>query len=107
MALESPAGRLTSDRHTASRARSSSAALVKAIGEGESTSIESDLIAGQPSWRIHLAYFLLDKQTMEPNHEQDFRIFANGVVDELVIDYGDFTIDAVLEDLKPLPEPGC
>lgn len=84
-----------------------SAALVKSIGEGESTSIESDLIAGQPSWRIHLAYFLLDKQTMEPDHEQDFRIFANGVVDELVIDYGDFTIDAVLEDLKPLPEPGC
>jgi len=84
-----------------------SAALVKSIGESESTSIESDLIAGQPSWRIHLAYFLLDKQTMEPNHEQDFRIFANGVVDELVIDYGDFTIDAVLEDLKPLPESGC
>ena len=84
-----------------------SAALVKSIGESESTSIESDLIAGQPSWRIHLAYFLLDKQTMEPDHEQDFRIFANGVVDELVIDYGDFTIDAVLEDLKPLPESGC
>ena len=84
-----------------------SAALVKSIGESESTSIESDLIAGQPSWRIRLAYFLLDKQTMEPDHEQDFRIFANGVVDELVIDYGDFTIDAVLEDLKPLPESGC
>jgi hypothetical protein len=84
-----------------------SAALVKSIGESKPTSIESDLIAGQPSWRIHLAYFLLDKQTMEPDHEQDFRIFANGVVDELVIDYGDFTIDAVLEDLKPLPESGC
>jgi len=84
-----------------------SAALVKSISESESTSIESDLIAGQPSWRIHLAYFLLDKQTMEPDHEQDFRIFANGVVDELVLDYGDFTIDAVLEDLKPLPESGC
>ncbi len=32
---------------------------------------------------------------------------ADGVVDELVIDYGDFTIDAVLEDLTPLPESGC
>ena len=84
-----------------------SAALVKAIGEDETTSIESALMAGQPSWRIRLAYFPLDKQTLEPDREQGFRVFANGVVDELVIDYGDFTIDAVLEDLKPLPESGC
>jgi hypothetical protein len=83
------------------------AALVKALGEDESTSIESALIAGQPSWRIRMAYFPLDKQTLEPDREQGFRVFANGVVDELVIDYGDFTIDAVLEDLKPLPESGC
>ncbi len=45
--------------------------------------------------------------TSPPTREQGFRVFANGVVDELVIDYGDFTIDAVLEDLKPLPESGC
>ncbi len=44
---------------------------------------------------------------VSPTREQGFRVFANGVVDELVIDYGDFTIDAVLEDLKPLPESGC
>jgi hypothetical protein len=83
------------------------AALVKAIGEGESASIEAGLIAGQPSWRIRLAYFPLDQQTPEPDREQGFRVFANGVVDELVIDYGDFTIDAVLEALTPLPESGC
>ncbi len=69
--------------------------------------IESALIAGQPSWRIRLAYFPLDKQTLKPDREQGFRVYANGVVDELAIDYGDFTIDAVLEDLKPLPESGC
>ncbi len=83
------------------------ASLVKAIGAGEPTSIESALIAGQPSWRVRLAYFPLNKPTMEPDQEQEFRVFANGVVDELVIDHGYFTIDAVLEDLKPLPESGC
>ncbi len=49
----------------------------------------------------------MDSAYVSPTREQGFRVFANGVVDELVIDYGDFTINAVLEDLKPLPESGC
>ncbi len=54
-----------------------------------------------------LSTSILDSAYVSPTREQGFRVFANGVVDELVIDYGDFTIDAVLEDLKPLPESGC
>lgn len=83
------------------------AALVGSVAPGEPASVESDLIADLRSWRVRLAFFPLGQETALPEREQGFRVFANGVVDELVIDYGDFSIDASLEDLSPLPEPSC
>ncbi len=83
------------------------ATLVQAVPPGQAAAIESELLAGQPSWRMRLAFFPLNLRTPEPDREQGFRIFANGVVDELTLDYGDFTIDGTLEDLSALPDPGC
>ena len=34
-------------------------------------------------------------------------IYANGVIDELTLDYGSFKVDAALKKLEPLPDPGC
>jgi hypothetical protein len=84
-----------------------SAALVSALAAGESASMESAMIADLPSWRVRLAFFPLERRTPEPDREQGFRIFSNGVVDELIIDYGDFSIDAELETLSSLPEVSC
>jgi hypothetical protein len=84
-----------------------SAARVSALAAGEAASLDSAMLADQPSWRVRLAYFPLERQTPEPDREQGFRVFANGIVDELVIDYGDFSIDAALEDLTSLPHPTC
>jgi len=83
------------------------AAMVSALAAGESASLESAMIADLPSWRVRLAFFPLDRRTPEPDREQGFRVFANGIVDELVIDYGDFSIDADLETLTSLPEASC
>ena len=71
------------------------------------SSIQSELLAGQPSWRVRLAFFPMSRRTPEPDREQAFRFFANGVVDELQLDYEDFTIVGTLEELTPLPDPGC
>ncbi len=84
-----------------------SAAGVAALAAGESATVESAMLDGQPSWRVRLAFFPLERRTPEPDREQGFRVFANGIVDELVIDYGDFSIDADLEDLTSLPQPSC
>ncbi len=84
-----------------------SAAMVSALAAGESASLESAMIADLPSWRVRLAFFPLDRRTPEPDREQGFRVFANGIVDELIIDYGDFSIDADLEALSSLPEASC
>ena len=83
------------------------AALVSSLGADQATSIGSDLISGLPSWRVRLAFFPLERRTPEPDREQGFRVFSNGIVDELVIDYGDFSIDASLETLSSLPAASC
>ncbi len=83
------------------------ATLEGSLGPDLPASIESELLAGQPSWRVRLAFFPLTRRTPEPDREQAFRFFANGVVDELFLDYGDFTIVGSLEELAPLPDPGC
>jgi EipB-like len=84
-----------------------SAAMVSELAAGESASLKSAMISDQPSWRVRLAFFPLDRRSPEPDREQGFRVFANGIVDELVIDYGDFSIDANLETLASLPVASC
>jgi hypothetical protein len=64
------------------------------------------LIAG-PSWHVALAFFPATGQGAEPEHEQALRIHANGVVEDLVLDYGDFTVIATLKKLEKLPPADC
>ena len=84
-----------------------SAAMVSPMAADEPASLDSALLEGVPSWRVRLAFFPLDRRTPEPDREQGLRVFSNGIVDELVIDYGEFSIDASLETLDPLPAASC
>ncbi|MCG8355420.1 MAG: cell envelope integrity EipB family protein [Kiloniellales bacterium] len=83
------------------------AVMAQSLPPEAETSLESPLIDDQPSWRLLVAYFGMEAEATEPQYEQAMRIFANGVVDELLLDYGDFTLDASLADLTALPAPGC
>ena len=83
------------------------AAVAQAMPSSAPPSFESPLIAGVASWRMRLAYFDVDQQTAEPDHEQALRIYENGVVDELEFDYSDFALKASLERLEALPPPDC
>lgn len=64
-------------------------------------------LKGVPGWHVALAFFAPDSQGAEPEHEQQLDLFANGVVDELKLDYGDFTVVAALKRLETLPDPNC
>lgn len=64
------------------------------------------LIAG-PSWHVSLAFYAAEGQAAEPQHEQSLRLHANGVVEDLVLDYGDFTVSATLKKIEKLPPPDC
>ncbi|MEE8506715.1 MAG: DUF1849 family protein [Kiloniellales bacterium] len=83
------------------------AAVSQTIAPDDAVGIDSPLIRGQKSWRLHLAYFGMDETVSEPQHEQNLRLFANGVVDELLLDYGDFALVARLQSLDALPELEC
>ena len=71
------------------------------------TSVSSPLLDGAASWQVSIAYFGMAEEATEPEYEQEMRLFDNGVVDELLLDYGDFTLDATLADLKESPAPDC
>ena len=74
--------------------------------DGEAA-VDSPLVRGQRSWRLHMAYFGMDETVAEPEHEQTLRLFANGVVDQLVLDYGDFALQGDLTEIESQPPPEC
>jgi hypothetical protein len=72
----------------------------------------SPLLVAGPVYHLSLAFFapqgeatMGDEAT--PQQEQSVSIYANGVIDRLGLDYGSFTVDAVLKKLEGLPAPGC
>lgn len=83
------------------------AALSQALPGDAPKSFDSPLLEGQASWRLRLAYFGMDETVAEPEHEQALRLYANGVVDEMLLDYGDFVLRAKLGTLEALPEIVC
>lgn len=64
-------------------------------------------LADQPFWRSRLAYFPIDARSPEPVWEISVSFQENGVARQFVLDYGDFTIDAILEGIEALPKPNC
>jgi hypothetical protein len=63
-------------------------------------------LVGVASWRLGLAFFPHASKELEPEHEQDLRLYRNGVAEDLVLQYGDFSVRAALKQLEALP-PGC
>jgi hypothetical protein len=60
-----------------------------------------------PGWNVSLAFYAPKGETAEPEHEQSLRLYANGVVDRLVLDYGEFSILGTLSKIETLPKPSC
>ena len=72
----------------------------------------SPLLAAGPVYRLSLAFYAPQGEATTgdeatPQQEQSVSIYANGVIDRLTLDYGSFTVDAVLKRLEGLPAPGC
>lgn len=59
------------------------------------------------AWPVHLAFFPADRQEYLPDYETSLKLLDNGIVQSMVIDYGDFTVNAKLESLEAAPRPPC
>jgi hypothetical protein len=65
------------------------------------------LLRNQPSWLIRLAFFPPGQTSAQAEYEIGAEILANGVARSMTLDYGDFAIDARLQQIEALPRPRC
>jgi len=60
-----------------------------------------------PSWFMRLAFFPVGSSDAEPDYEIGLRYYLNGIADDMIQGYGDFSLKATLDSLQPLPKPDC
>lgn len=58
-------------------------------------------------WPIRMAFFLAEKQQLEPEYEITIKLHDNGVVSGLTLDYGDLIIDVELMEIEYLQRASC
>jgi EipB-like len=59
------------------------------------------------SWPVSIGYFESKAGDLTPSYQIDFRLYANGVSRELLIDYGDFSVHGTLTSLEYLKPAEC
>ena len=65
------------------------------------------LLRGQPAWGVRFAFFAGGDQGAQPEYELALDLLANGIARSMLLDYGDFAVDARLVHLQALPRPKC
>jgi hypothetical protein len=60
-----------------------------------------------PSWPVSIGYFEPKDGDLTPSYQIDFRLYENGVSRNLLIDYGDFSIQGKLTSLEYLKPKEC
>lgn len=59
------------------------------------------------SWPISIGYYDLGEGDITPSYQIDFRLYENGVSRDLLIDYGEYTVEGRLSSLEYLKENKC
>jgi hypothetical protein len=59
------------------------------------------------TWPVRMAFFPLASEEAAPEYEMSLSLLENGVAQSMLIDYGDFTVTAVLDKLESMPRPRC
>ena len=90
------------------RGRWISAALAGSSKPAAEQAKLSPLLAAGPVYRLSLAFYAPQGEATTgdeatPQQEQSVSIYANGVIDRLTLDYGSFTVDAVLKEAGGAP----
>lgn len=74
---------------------------------GSQVDIGDGLLKDKKGWPVRMAFFPLNSDAAQPEYEMSLRLLQNGIAESMQIDYGDFTIKAILETLQALPKSGC
>lgn len=79
--------------------------FIGAAGEGNGKNIAA--VSGVKFWPIRLAYFKIGAMNLAPEFEMSADVFENGVIGNMIYDYGNFAIDVTLEEVEALKKPEC
>lgn len=82
-------------------------AVIGAKVEPDAELAKKSPLLNRPGWRVRLAFFPADQKAEKPEYELGMVLLDNGISRDMVIDYGDYAIRAKLDDIEPLPKPGC
>ena len=66
-----------------------------------------ELFEGKTGLSVAIAYYLSGGSGAEPLSEQQVVFYDNGIVTELVFDFGEVALEGVLVDLELLDDPDC
>lgn len=66
-----------------------------------------DSAPGPRRWPVHLAYYMVDETDATPQFELTFQLAEDGVLHDVLLDYGDFALRAELEQVERLAVPEC
>ncbi|WP_186455982.1 cell envelope integrity EipB family protein [Nitrospirillum pindoramense] len=80
------------------------------IGQAKPLAKDAVVVAAlhkDKAWPVHLAFFANDEQQALPDYDTAMMLMDNGIVQSMLIDYGDFKVRAELVALEPLPKPAC
>jgi hypothetical protein len=67
----------------------------------------SMLTASQPVWPVNIAVFSDGEKAETPSFEMTIYLQENGVVPELIMDYGDFSVLGRMKIFEKLPKAEC
>jgi hypothetical protein len=59
------------------------------------------------AWPVSMAYYDLNAPSDIPKFEAEFLLGEDGVIRDVVLDYGDFRLDAALDKLELIERPDC
>ncbi|MFD1627743.1 cell envelope integrity EipB family protein [Azospirillum griseum] len=65
------------------------------------------LLRDATTWPVRMAFFPSHSESAQPDYEMSLRLLQNGIAESMQIDYGDFTVNAILEKIEALPRSGC
>jgi len=82
-------------------------AVIGAKVEPDAELAKKSPLLNRPGWRVRLAFFPADQKAEKPDYELGMVLLDNGVSRDMVIDYGEYSIRAKLDDIEALPKPGC
>ena len=80
----------------------------RAFAAGEEVPSQGEAgLAGARSWVTRFAHYSIGGQEPQPLFEVGYRLFENGVITDLNLDYGDFQVSGTLAALETLTPVSC